>query len=325
MDLRDIFMNLSENEILNENARKYGSKLGAKTIVAGANIEEMIDSVKRLNEKDIAATIESLGEFILDEEKAIEAKNTILQVIEAIELEQLDAHISLKLSQLGLDIDIDFAYDQLREIVERANESNIFVNIDMETYDRLQISFDMLEELSQSFDNVGTVIQANLIRSKEDIEKFKHFRLRIVKGAYKENEEIAYQDQLDIDVNFLDLIEYHLLNGKFTSIATHDHNIIAHIRNFVQVHNIPNNQFEFQMYYGFRTALQEELAQDYNVCTYVPFGEEWYSYLMQRLAERPQNINVMTQKVFTKRTNILIGVAAGAFLLGRLTKRQKKE
>lgn len=325
MNLRDFFMSLSENEFLSANAQKYGSKLGAQMIVAGTNIEEMIESVKRLNAKGISATIDNLGEFVFEEDKAIEAKNNIIQVIEAIEREQLDAHISLKLSQLGLDLDIDFAYDNLYEIVERANQSNIFINIDMETYDRLQISFDMLEELSRSFENVGTVIQAYLLRAQEDIEKFKNFRLRIVKGAYKESPEVAYQDKLDIDVNFLDLIEYHLLHGKFTSIATHDHNIIAHVKNFVQAHQIPNDKFEFQMLYGFRTELQEELAKDYNFCTYVPFGQDWYGYFMRRLAERPQNFNLVTKQVFTKRTNVLIGVAAGAFLLGRLTKRRKEK
>lgn len=324
MNLRNIFIGLSENEFLNENAQKHGKKLGAKMIVAGTNIEEMVEAVKNLNAKGIAATIDSLGEFVIEEDQAIKVKQTILNVIEAIEREQLNAHISLKPAQLGSEIDIDFAYDNLREIVERASQSNIFINIDMETYDRLQISFDMLEELSNSFDNVGTVIQAYFFRAQEDIEKFKDFRLRIVKGGYEESPEVAYQDKLDIDVNFLDLIEYHLLNGKFTSIATHDHNIIAHVKNFVQAHNIPNDKFEFQMLYGFRTEMQEELAKDYNFCTYVPFGKDWYGYFMRRLAERPQNINVVTQQVFTKKTNILIGVAAGAFLLGRLTKRRKK-
>lgn len=321
MNLRDVFINLSENQFLNENAQKYGLKLGAQHVVAGTNILEMVEAVKRLNSKGISATIDNLGEFVFDEAKATEAKNNIITVIEAIHSEGLDAHISLKLSQLGLDIDIDFAYDNLREIVERANEYNIFINIDMETYDRLQISFDMLEELSKNFDNVGTVIQAYLLRAQDDIEKFKDFRLRIVKGAYKESAEVAYQDKLDIDVNFLELIEYHLLHGKFTSIATHDHNIIAHVKNFVKAHNIPHEKFEFQMLYGFRTALQEELAKEYNFCTYVPFGEDWYGYFMRRLAERPQNINLVTKQVFTKETNILLGVAAGAFLLGRLTKK----
>lgn len=321
MGLRDFILNLSENDFLNENAQKYGLKLGVRHIIAGTNLSEMIESVKYLNKKGIAATIDHLGEFILEESKAIEVKGNILQVIESIHSEQLDAHISVKPSQLGIDIDIDLAYDNLLEIVEKASQYNIFVNIDMEDYERLQVSFNILEELSKSFDNVGTVIQAYYFRAQDDIQKYKDFRLRIVKGAYQESPEVAYQKKLDIDVNFLELIEYHLLNGKFTSIATHDHNIIEHIKGFVKAHNIPKDKFEFQMLYGFRTEMQEELAKEYNFCTYVPFGKDWYGYFMRRLAERPQNINLVTKQLLTKERKILLGVAAGAFLLGRLTKK----
>ena len=324
MFLRNFFIQLSENQILNSAAKKYGLKMGAQNVVAGTNIEETIASIKELNDHGISCTVDNLGEFILDESKAIEAKEQILSLIEAIQEHNLDAHISLKPSQLGLDIDIDFCYDNLREIVEKASEYNIFVNFDMEDYSRLQLSFDMVEELAKTFDNVGTVIQAYFFRAKEDIEKFKDFRLRIVKGAYKEPEEVAYQEKLDIDLNFIELIEYHLLNGKFTSIATHDHNVIAHVKRFVEDHNIPQEKFEFQMLYGFRTDMQFSLAKEgYNFCTYVPFGEDWYGYFMRRLAERPQNINLVTKQVFTKKTNTMLAVAAGAFVLGRLTKKRK--
>lgn len=324
MFLRNFFIQLSENQILNSAAKKYGLKMGAQNVVAGTNIEETIVSIKELNDHGISCTVDNLGEFILDESKAIEAKEQILAFIEAIQEHNLDAHISLKPSQLGLDIDIDFCYDNLREIVEKASEYNIFVNFDMEDYSRLQPSFDMVEELAKTFDNVGTVIQAYFFRAKEDIEKFKDFRLRIVKGAYKEPEEVAYQEKLDIDLNFIELIEYHLLNGKFTSIATHDHNVIAHVKRFAEDHNIPQEKFEFQMLYGFRTDMQFSLAKEgYNFCTYVPFGEDWYGYFMRRLAERPQNINLVTKQVFTKKTNTMLAVAAGAFVLGRLTKKRK--
>lgn len=119
------------------------------------------------------------------------------------------------------------------------------------------------------------------------------------------------------------MIEYHLLNGKFTSVATHDHHIINHVKRFVKEHDIPFDQFEFQMLYGFRREMQLELAKEgYNFCTYVPFGSDWYGYFMRRLAERPQNLNLVVKQVFTKKTNTMIGLAAGAFLLGRLTKRK---
>ena len=324
MLLRDFFIALSENQTLNSAAQKYGLKMGAQSVVAGTNIPEVIASIKELNAQGISCTVDNLGEFVFEKSEAIKAKEQILAVIEAIHEEDVDAHISLKPSQLGLDIDMDFCYENLEEIVAKASEYGIFVNFDMENYDRLQPSFDMLEELSKTYDNVGTVIQAYFFRAKEDIEKFKDYRLRIVKGAYKEPEEVSYQDKLDIDLNFIELIEYHLLNGKFTSIATHDHNIINHVKRFVKEHNIPNDKFEFQMLYGFRKELQVELAKEgYNFCTYVPFGNDWYGYFMRRLAERPQNINLVTKQVFNKKTNTILAVAAGAFLLGRLTKKRK--
>ena len=323
MLLRDFFIALSENQSLNSAAQKYGLKLGAQSVVAGTNIPEVIASIKELNANGISCTVDNLGEFVFDKSEATKSKEQILAVIEAIHEEGVDAHISLKPSQLGLDIDMDFCYENLEEIVATASEYGIFVNFDMENYDRLQPSFDILEELAKTYDNVGTVIQAYFFRAKEDIEKFKNFRLRIVKGAYKEPLEVAYQDKLDIDLNFIELIEYHLLHGSFTSIATHDHNIINHVKRFVKEHNIPNDKFEFQMLYGFRKELQIELAKEgYNVCTYVPFGNDWYGYYMRRLAERPQNISLVTKQVFNKKTNTILAVAAGAFLLGRLTKKK---
>lgn len=322
MVLRNVLMNLSENEMLNAAAQKYGLKLGAQSVVAGTNLEEMIESVKKLNDQGIEATIDNLGEFVYDGAIATKAKDDILEVIDAIQKHGLHAHISVKPSQVGLDIDIDFCYDNLREIVEHAAQYGIFVNLDMENYTRLQSTIDMLEELNKVFNNVGTVVQSYLFRSKEDIERLKDYRVRIVKGAYKESAEVAYQDKLEIDINFLELVEYHLLHGKFTSIATHDHNLIAHVKQFVADHNIPNDKFEFQMLYGFRTDMQQQLAKDYNFCTYVPFGKDWYGYFIRRLAERPQNINLVTKQVFNKKTNTILVVAAGAFILGRLTKRK---
>lgn len=323
MSFRDVFIGLSENELLNASAQKYGLKFGAQSVVAGTNIEELIASIKELNANGISATINNLGEFVFTEEEATRAKEEILAALDAIHEAGVDAHLSIKPSQLGLDVDIDFCYDNLYEIIERANSYNIFVNIDMETYERLQVSFDMLEELSKTFENVGTVIQAYFLRAMEDIEKFANFRLRIVKGAYKEPEVVAYQDKLDIDIHYLKLVEFHLLHGKFTSIATHDHNIIANIKRFAEENNIPRDKFEFQMLYGFRKDMQLELAREgYNFCVYVPYGKDWYGYFMRRLAERPQNLQLVTKQVFTKKTNTVLAVAAGAFVLGRLLKKK---
>jgi proline dehydrogenase len=321
--LKDLFIGLSQNQFLNSAAKKYGLKMGAQSVVAGTNIEETIQSIKELNAHGISCTVDNLGEFVFKKEEAIEAMENILAVIEAIHEHKVDAHISLKPTQLGLDIEYDFCLSNLRKIVHRAKQYDIFVNFDMEDHGHLDPSFQILDELSKEYDNVGTVIQAYFFRAKDDIQKYQNYRLRIVKGAYKEPAELAYQDKKEIDRNYIKLIEWHLLNGKFTSIATHDHHVINHVKEFVKQNDIPNDKFEFQMLYGFRKDMQLKLASEgYNFCTYVPFGNDWYGYFMRRLAERPQNLNLVAKQVFNKKTNTVIGLAAGAFLLGRLTKKK---
>ncbi len=323
MIVKNFFIHLSENQLLNKAAQNYGFKLGAHSVVAGINIEEAIKSIKELNAQGISCTVDNLGEFVHDKAEALAAKEQILGVVDAIQKHKVDAHISLKPSQIGLDIDYDFCKENITEIVERAAKYHIFINIDMENYARLQPSFDLMEELAKDYDNVGTVIQSYFLRAQDDIKNYSNFRLRIVKGAYKEPDTVAYQTKEEIDANFIELIEYHLLHGKFTSIATHDHNVINHVKQFVVEHNISYDKFEFQMLYGFRKEMQLELAaQGYNFCTYIPFGTDWYGYFMRRLAERPQNLNLVVKQVFTKKTNTVLGVVAGAFLLGRLTSKK---
>lgn len=324
--LKDVFIGLSQNQFLTSAAKKYGLKLGAQTVVAGTNIEQTIDSIRELNAQGISCTVDNLGEFVFEKEEALKAKDSILEVIESIHANGVDAHISLKPTQIGLDIDYDFCYENLREIVAAASKYDMHINIDMEDYGHVQPSYDLIETLLKEYDNIGTVIQAYFFRAEDDIKKHKDLRLRIVKGAYKEPAEYAYQTREEIDANFIQLIEYHLLHGKFTSIATHDHNIINHVIEFVKENNIPLKKFEFQMLYGFRKDMQLNLArQGYNFCTYVPFGDDWYGYFMRRLAERPQNLNLVVKQVFNKRTNTAIGLAAGAFLLGRLTSKGKNK
>ncbi|NLY78686.1 MAG: proline dehydrogenase [Lysinibacillus sp.] len=323
--LRDFFIALSENQFLNNAAQKYGLKLGAQSVVAGTNIPEVIESIKELNSHGISCTVDNLGEFVSEKSEAILAKERIIETIEAIHENGADAHISIKPSQLGLEIDFDFCYENVMEIVGTANKYNMHVNFDQETYNLVQPTFNLMEKVRETYDNVGTVIQAYFFNAKEWTEKYKDYRLRIVKGAYKESPTVAFQDKDDIDLNFIEIIEYSLLNCKFTSIATHDHNVINHVKQFAKENNIPNDKFEFQMLYGFRKDMQLELAKEgYNFCTYVPFGNDWYGYFMRRLAERPQNINLVTKQVFNKKTNTMLGVAAAAFVLGRLSKRKKE-
>lgn len=322
---RDFFFSLSRNKFMNFVARRWGLKLGAQHVVAGTNIKELVESIKRLNDKGITCTIDNLGEFVNDKAEAVAAKNQILDIIDAILEYNLDSHISIKPSQLGLDIDYEFCKQNIEEIVSKANKEKIFVNFDIEDYIRLQPTFDIVEDFSKKYDYVGTVLQAYLYRTEDDLKKYKQLRLRLVKGAYKENAEVSFQEKEKIDKNFIKIIEKRLLNGAFTSIATHDHHVINHVKNFISKHQISKEKFEFQMLYGFRKDMQVQLKNEgYQFCTYVPFGEDWYGYFMRRLAERPQNINLITRQILNKKTKVLIGVALGSFLLGRLTKTRKK-
>ncbi len=320
---KDFFMFLSQNRMLTSGAKKWGLKLGAQSVVAGTSVAEMVESVKKLNALGISATIDNLGEFVFEKQEALDATTQIVAVVEAIHANKLDAHISLKPTQLGLDIDYDFCLKNLEAIVSKAYEYSIFINFDMEDYGHLKPSFDLLDELSKDYSNIGTVIQSYFYEADENIQTYKNYRLRIVKGAYKEPAKLAYQDKKQIDENYIKLIEYHLLNGKFTSIATHDHHVIEHVKQFVKEHSIPFEKFEFQMLYGFRKDMQIKLANEgYNFCTYVPFGVDWYGYFMRRLAERPQNLNLIAKQLFTKKTNAIIGIGAGAFALGRVSKKK---
>ena len=322
MSFRNTFVKLAENPQLSAAAQKYGLQLGAQHVVAGTNLEEAVQSIRTLHADNIDATMNYLGEFVTDEAAATAAKQHIFNIIDTIVAEQLRAHISIKPTQLGLLIDVDTCYDNMRDIVEYAAQHNIFINVDVEDYSTLHITLDMVEDLQKVFDNVGTVVQAYLHEAHDITERFLQTRLRFVKGAYSESADVAHTDKMAIDIQFIELVELHLLHGAFTSIATHDANIIEHVKHFVEQHNIPRDTFEFQMLYGFRKPLQQQLAQQgYAFCTYVPFGQDWYGYYMRRLAERPQNMALVTKQVFTKKTNTVLAVAAGALLLRRLLKK----
>ncbi|WP_414052332.1 proline dehydrogenase family protein [Macrococcus animalis] len=325
---KDFFIALSENATLNEAAKKYGLALGANKVVAGTNVETTIESIRVLNAQNIAATVDNLGEFVFSKEEATAAKNNILTMIQALYDAGVQAHMSIKLTQIGLDVDQEFCYDNVLEILLKAHEcGNMHINMDTEDYNHTVQTFEMLDRLKGEFKNVGTVIQAYLFRATEEIEKYKDVRLRLVKGAYKEDPSVAYQTKEDIDANYIKIIEQRLLNAQaMTSIATHDHNIIDHVKKFINQNNLNKDLIEFQMLYGFRSELQVEIANSgYNFCTYVPYGEDWYGYFMRRLAERPQNLQLVYKSMVTPQVEkgaIVAGSAlAGIFVLRKLLKK----
>lgn len=313
--VKNFFIGLSNNPLLNKTAKEIGPMLGANKVVAGNTITALVDTIERLNNKGITVTVDCLGEFVLTEGEAIQAKDQIIEVMYAIYNHNLDGHMSIKLSQLGSEFDTDLAYRNLREILLKANQfDNMHINIDTEKYDSLFDITQVLDRLKGEFKNVGTVIQAYLYKADALIDKYPELRLRMVKGAYKESDTIAYQTKEEIDKNYIRLMEKRLLNSKnVTSIATHDDEIIRHMKQFIKDNNIERSQYEFQMLYGFRTDLAEKIAgEGNNFCIYVPYGDDWFSYFMRRLAERPQNLNLMFKEVMKPEILKKVGIVSGA-------------
>lgn len=298
---RNVFMFASKNKAMNKVAKKWGLRLGASQVVAGSTIEAAIATVRELNKKGLVCTLDHLGEFVSSREEALEATEYNMRTLEAIAESGVDCNLSVKLTQLGLDIDDTFCLGNVLRVVEAAKRTNNFVRIDMEDYSHCQKTLEILRELSKLYDNVGTVIQAYLFRSQQDIIDLRGKPLRLVKGAYKELPDVAFQDKKEVDENYFNLIKLHLLNGSYTAIATHDHEIISKVIAFVKEHEISSNQFEFQMLYGFRTDMQLQLVQEgYKMRVYVPFGDDWFGYYMRRLAERPQNVAFAFRGLFSK-------------------------
>ncbi|MEK4146010.1 proline dehydrogenase [Robertmurraya sp. FSL W8-0741] len=301
---KNFFLYVSQHKGLNKAARKWGLKFGAAQVVAGVTIDHAIQTVKELNDKGILCTLDHLGEFVNSTEEALQATEYNVRTLEAIGKAGVNSHLSVKMTQLGLDIDREFCVKNMCQILDAAKRTNNFVRIDMEDYAHCQITLDILRELREvyGFDNVGTVIQAYLYRAHNDVKDLKGISLRLVKGAYKEEPAVAYQDKKEIDENYMKIIKEHLQSGSYTAIASHDHRIIAKVKKFAEDNDIPRTQFEFQMLYGFREELQESLMKEgYKMRVYVPFGDDWFGYFMRRLAERPQNVGFALRGFFSKK------------------------
>lgn len=301
--LRKFFLFLSNSKLLTRLAQKYGLRFGASRFVAGETIEEAAEKIKKLNEKGLCVTLDYLGEFVDDAEIAKKRTDETVRAIEVIAREKLDSQVSVKMTSMGLDISHDLVMENMRKILDAGKKHNVFVTIDMEDYERCQKTLDIFEELKKEYDGVGTVLQAYLYRTVDDIEHLNQYKpnLRLVKGAYKESPEVAYPDKKDVDENYKKIIKMHLLNGNYTAIASHDDAIINFTKEFVKENDIPNDLFEFQMLYGIRNDAQEKLAKEgYKMRVYVPYGRDWYGYFMRRLAERPANVAFVLKGIFKK-------------------------
>ena len=271
-------------------ARKFASRF-----VAGETLDTAVAAVRELNARKIATSLDLLGESVHNKEEAQAAADTAIQMLERISADRLEANISIKLTQLGLDLDPAFCVANTTRLLERAQQLDIFVRIDMESSAYTQRTLDLVEkELYPRFPkHIGVVIQSYLFRSREDIPRLigLGMRVRLCKGAYKEPASVAYPAKADTDKAYVDEMEQLLERGNYPGLATHDEALLTRAKAFVEQKAISRDRFEFQMLYGVRRDLQEQLvAAGYRLRVYVPFGSQWYPYLMRRLAERPANI-----------------------------------
>ncbi len=269
----------------------------ARRFVAGETLDDAIRVTKTLNEQGLLVTLDFLGESVEREEDTHPVVAMYCRIAEHIKSENMQASMSLKLTHLGLDIDELLCVNNLRRILEAAKANGVLVTIDMESTaytDRtLRIYRTMRDEYH--FDNLGTVIQAYLYRSEEDMRQLAQegAHIRLCKGAYLEPPEVAFPEKADVDANYIKLMKLFLQEGQnaFLAIATHDENMLAAAEAFIKEAHIPDERYEFQMLYGIRSQRQKELAASgYKMRVYVPFGDAWYPYFMRRLAERPANL-----------------------------------
>ena len=284
----------TQNKVVSKGVRSYGMQLGANRFVAGETFDEAVPVLRGLNEKGLRTNTTLLGEAITSEPKVAEVVRTYRMVLDRIQQENLITNIALKPTQMGLNISEDIAYKNIVGLVEYAAEKGNFIRMDMEESARVDATLRLYRRLrADGHENVGTVLQSALYRTPEDLASLLPLNpnLRLVKGAYLEPADIAYQDKADVDRAYIELVERMLLEGAFTAVATHDERIINHVREFADKHRIGNDRFEFQMLYGIRAQYQVDLVrQGLRVPIATPFGPEWYYYLMRRLAERPANV-----------------------------------
>jgi len=277
----------------------------ARRFVAGETMDDALRVTRALNDKGLLVSLDYLGEGVKQAEDTRDVVNTYVAALGQIQVYGLRASVSLKLTHLGLDISEELCLDNLRQILSAAQARDIPVTIDMEssayTDTTLRIYRTMRDEYG--FDNVGTVIQAYLRRSEDDMRKLgqEGARIRLCKGAYLEPPEIAFPRKSDVDASYVRLTELYLQSPPpaYLDIATHDENMIRAAQEAVRKYNVPSDRYEFQMLYGIRSARQEQLAAaGHKMRVYVPFGAAWYPYLMRRLAERPANLWFFVRSLF---------------------------
>jgi proline dehydrogenase len=298
------FYALSRSATLKRLASRYGMRSRdsfARRFIAGEDVEEAIETSRRVQSNGLHLTLDYLGESVRTTEEADAATREYVRLLDVIVVSGIERNISLKLTQLGASIDRATCVDNLRRILEPAGRHGFFVRIDMENSPWTQITLDIFEILwQQEYRNVGVALQAALYRTEGDVRRMNELgaRVRLVKGAYKEPESVAYQRKADVDAAFLRLMRILLDTGTYPAIATHDPAMIDGTLAYAVERGIARDRFEFQMLYGIRRDLQAKLSQDgYAVRLYIPFGREWFPYFMRRLGERPANLGFVLRGI----------------------------
>jgi proline dehydrogenase len=276
----------------------------ASRFVADETLEGALPKVLELNQKGLHVTLDLLGEYVRERKVAEAFAKTFPEILRQIAATpNIDCNISLKLSMLGQKIDRSFCVDNLHQLLSVAKEKDIFVRLDMEGSDITQSTLDIFEEVYPQYpDHVGTVLQAYLHRTEEDVARMCELkaRVRLCKGAYKEPASIAYQDMPVIRERYLEYMSQLVTKARYPGIATHDDILFDKVKQFVKEENISKDKFEFQMLYGIRPETQLELAKEYNMRVYVPYGTQWYPYFTRRLRERKENVWFVLSNMFKR-------------------------
>jgi len=300
--LRSTLLKLSENKGFAKWVTSNGTtRRMARRFVAGETLDEAIAAARECNNAGMLASLDYLGENVSTTSDAQHSRDAYLEVFERIAREGLHANVSGKLTQLGLDINIEFCEGLALSIVERAASFDNFLRVDMESSLYTQRTIDLVKHVRTRSPAIGTVIQAYLYRSEADIADLLAYgcRIRLCKGAYKESEDVAFPRKADVDANFVRLMQLLLSSGFYHGIATHDPRMVAATIRHAAAKRISKDDFEFQMLYGVRTDLQRRLVKDgYRVRVYIPYGGDWFPYFMRRLAERPANLGFLVRNFF---------------------------
>ncbi|HTC62471.1 MAG TPA: proline dehydrogenase family protein [Candidatus Saccharimonadales bacterium] len=297
-----MFLELAKSSLLRRWITSYGvTRRMAQRFVPGEELGPAIDAVRACNRAGMTASLDHLGENVVTREDAERARSSYTEALDRIAADGVDSNVSLKLTHIGLDLGGEFCAEQLRIVLCRAEELGNFVRVDMEGSAYTDRTLQMVKQARAETAAVGTVIQAYLYRSEEDIRALLAIgcRIRLVKGAYKEPSQIAFPRKKDVDANFIKLMKILLPSGIYHALATHDPAMIEATTRFAAEQNISKDKFEFQMLYGIRTDLQSRLVkQGYRVRVYIPFGRDWFPYFMRRLAERPANLLFFVKNFF---------------------------